>query len=555
MLITATLPADLGITITGITSTSAGAVAITLASSRTTVACPVCGTAATRMHSRYGRTVADLPWQGLAVSLLLEARRFFCEAAACSRQIFAERFPGLAVPKGRRSDRLTALFQAVGVALGGEAGCRLVSDLGLRTSPDTLLRVVRTLPLPAELVPRVLGVDDWARRRGRTYGTILVDLERHQVVDLLPDRSAETLAHWLLDHPGIEVISRDRATSYAEGARHGAPDAVQVADRWHLLKNVGDALERFLAGQQPALRTATIVPPAPDGDPAAARVDMEPEAPAAGTSLAAVSAPPKPGMARRQARYGEVVALHGAGHTIRAIARQTGASRMTIRKYLRASGCPDPPAQVGMLTADSVWEGRLRAHWDGGERNAAALWRTLRAEGFPGSAGSIRRHVGHWRTERRRPGRRPTDDLRRTTAGPAPAPPPSPSPQQVRWWLLRPSQDLTSEQVAYLDRLRAQCPAVQTAQAIAQDFGRLVRERDRTALDRWLDAAKAGGVAELSAVATFMRRDYAAIVAGLTLPWSQGQTEGQVTKLKLVKRQMYGRGKLDLLYRRLVRPA
>lgn len=552
MLITATLPAELGITITGITSTATGAVAITLTSARTTVACPVCGTAAARVHSRYVRTLADLPWQGLAVSLLLEARRFFCEVGACSRRIFAERFPGLAAPKGRRSDRLTALFQAVGVALGGEAGSRLVRDLGLRTSPDTLLRIVRMLPLPAAVMPRVLGVDDWARRRGRTYGTIVVDLERHTVVDLLPDRTADTLANWLTEHPGVEVISRDRASAYADGARQGAPDAIQVADRWHLLKNVGDALERFLLGQQAALRRALVASPEDTNNAdAAATTESDPNAMSTAAAPVPQVVPVKPGTVRRQARYAEVVALHAGGHTIRAIARQTDLSRMTVRKYLRASGCPGPPERAGMLTTGAWWEQRAREQWDTGEHNAAALWRLLRAEGFPGSAGSIRRHVGRWRTERGRPGPRRTDGARPPDR--ESAPPPAPSPRQVRWWLLGSPENLKDDQAAFLDRLRSQCPLVQTAQAVVQEFGRLVRERDRAAFDAWITMAETGGVAELSAVAAFMRRDYAAIVAGLTLPWSQGQTEGQVTKLKLVKRQMYGRGKLDLLHRRLVR--
>lgn len=551
MLITATLPVSLGVCVTGIRTTDAGTVAITLTSSRAMLSCPACGSLATRVHSRYCRTLADLPWQGQAVTLALEARCFFCEAATCARRIFAERFPGLTEPKSRRSVRLTSLFQAVGVALGGEAGARLATELGLTISPDTLLRLIRTLPLPAELVPRVLGVDDWALRRGRSYGSILVDLERHRVVDLLPHRTAETLAQWLITHPGVEIISRDRTCAYADGARQGAPAAVQVADRWHLLKNVGDALERFLLGQTVALRQAARPAALGDEDATSAKVPepvlAEANAVACGQPVAR---PPTAGTARRQARYAQVVALRADGQTVRAIARHTDLSRMTVRKYLRASSCPSPPARLGMLTTGSWWEQRLRARWNDGEQNAAGLWRALRAEGFPGSAGIIRRQVGAWRTVPEQPSVRRS--ARRQTAI---VPAPSPSPRQVRWWLLQTPEELAVDQVAYLARLRAQCPAVATAQVVAQEFGRIVRERDRAAYDRWLATAEACGVAELSAVAIHMRRDYAAIVAGLTLPWSQGQTEGQVTKLKLVKRMMYGRGKLDLLYRRLIRVA
>ena len=554
MLITATVPAALRVGIDLISVAEDGCIRLHLRSSREAVPCPACGADATRVHSRYRRCLADLPWQGCAVQLQLEARRFFCEVATCPRRIFAESFPGLVAPHGRRSERLTMLLQAIGLALGGEAGARLVGDLGLATSPDTLLRLLRALPLPTAATPRVLGVDDWARRRGRSYGTVLVDLERHRIVDLLPDRSAETLAAWLQAHPGVEIIARDRSPTYADGARQGAPNAVQVADRWHLLKNVGDALERFLLGQQAALRQAHADRLAADDGPGRA-APIGPDAPAPTPTVAEVSEaspvrPIKPGTARRQARYAAVVALQAAGHTIRAIARQTGLSRMTVRKYLRAGGCPGPPVRSGMLTAGSAWEARLREYWNGGEHNAAALWRALRAAGFPGSAGSIRRHVGAWRTARGRPGRRPTD--RPDGTGAEPVLPPPPSPRQVRWWLLRPPEELTDDQATYLDRLWARCPAAQSAQEAAQDFGRLVRERDRAAFDGWLGRTEACGVAELAAVASFMRRDYDAIVAALTLPWSNGQTEGQVTRLKLVKRQMYGRGSLDLLARRLL---
>jgi transposase len=552
MLAPESFPADLHLRIELITIAPDQMIVLTLASARDGVRCPQCGTTAGRIHSHYRRTIADLPWQGRAVQLRLAVRRFFCDVTDCPRRIFAERFPGLVAPHGRRSDRLRALFEAISLVLGGEGGARLVGALGVCVSPDTLLRILRAQPLTVPPAPRVLGVDDWAKRRGQTYGTILVDLERRQVVDLLPDRSAETLAAWLREHPGIAIISRDRASAYADGARRGAPQAVQVADRWHLLKNVGDALERFLLGQQAALRHAHAAPLATAVTSSAIdRPSQAEEHPAPVQRGRAV--PPTPGTVRREARYAQIIALRAAGHSIRAIARQTELSRMTVRKYLRADGCPGPPNRVGMLTTGSGWEQRARALWDEGERNAAALWRALRVEGFPGSAGSIRRHVGRWRAEPGRRGRRPTDGAGRSRAGSAPTPPPS--PRQVRWWLLQPVDERTADQLAYLVRLREHHPAVQFAQTVVQEFGRIVRDRDQTAFDGWLTAAATCGIAELAAVATFMRRDYDAIVAALTLPWSNGQTEGQVTRLKLVKRQMYGRGHLDLLKRRLIRPA
>jgi transposase len=525
-------------------------VVLVAAGRATEASCPACGMRSGRVHDRYLRHPMDQPWRGWTVRLRLQVRRFVCLNPACPRATFAEDFGATLGRQAHRTTACTRLLTALACALGGEAGARLAQQAGVPVSPDTLLRLEHHVADADVPTPRVLGVDDWARRRGRTYGTILVDLERHRVVDLLPDRTAETLAHWLEAHPGVEIISRDRASAYADGARQGAPAAIQVADRWHLLKNVGDALERFLLGQQAALRRAQAAPPSQD--PAGTVAAWAGHAALLPDGVAKEPPrPPSPGTVRREARYAQIIALHAARHSIRAIARQTELSRMTVRKYLRADGCPGPPNRVGMLTSGAGWERRARALWDAGEHNAAALWRALRGEGFPGSAGSIRRHAGRWRPEPGRRGRRPTDGDRRTRAGPA-APAPPPSPRQVRWWLLQPAEERTAEQRAFLDRLRDQYPAIAVAQTVVDAFSRMVRDRDRAAFDGWLATAEACGIAELAAVATFMRRDYAAIVAALTLPWSNGQTEGQVTRLKLIKRRGYGRASFGRLRRRVL---
>lgn len=348
----------------------------------------------------------------------------------------------------------------------------------------------------------------------------------------------------------MEIITRDRSTTYADGARQGAPRALQVADRWHLLANVGDALERFLLGHKTALRAAATA--ATDGD-GPEQPPLEPVPSPSDPDEQVVLRPVKPGTARLQARYAEVHELRAAGRSLKAIRRETGLARPTIRKYLRATSCPERAPRPGVLAPGSLWERRLREQWNAGEHNAAALWRALQAEGFPGSAGSLRRHVGSWRAVPGRRGRPPIVEPGAARA--SPAPPPPPSPRQVRWWLLRPETDLHPTQASYLERLVAHCPAVQTAQRLAQEFNRLVRERDVDHFNGWLALAEASEVAEVRAVATGMRRDYAASMAALTLPWSNGQTEGQVTRIKLVKRQMYGRGGLDLLRRWLLRSA
>ena len=199
--------------------------------------CPVCGHCADRVHSRYTRVVADIPWHGVAFHLTLHVRRFFCDRSACPRHIFTERLPGVVAPYARRTERLAAWVRAVGFALGGQAGARVLSVLGVVASGDTLLRTVRRTSVPTAAPCQVVSVDDWGLRRGQTYGAILVDLERHQVVDLLPDREADTFAAWLQGQPQIRVISRDRGANFADGATRGAPQAIQVADRYHILQS------------------------------------------------------------------------------------------------------------------------------------------------------------------------------------------------------------------------------------------------------------------------------------------------------------------------------
>jgi transposase len=317
-----------------------------------TACCPVCSRRTSRIHSRYVRSVHDLPCCGVPLVMRLHARRFVCRNRHCARQIFCERVPTLVPPRCRRTPQLTQALIAIGFALGGEGGSRLARALCMTVCPAHLLRLLRAEPVPAEESVRVLGVDDWAKRKGRSYGTILVDLERHRPIDLLADRTSETLAVWLTAHPGVEVLSRDRGKDYAEGGRVGAPDAVQVADRWHLLKNLGDVLERILTREHRHLREV------------AAQVQEEqPLEPSSPRELTRVEQEHRDRRARRVERYETVQDLKAKGLSICAIARVTGLTWNTAKKLASAPSFPERvvrrPGPMSVMSYDAY----LRERW------------------------------------------------------------------------------------------------------------------------------------------------------------------------------------------------
>ena len=380
----------------------------------------------------------------------------------------------------------------------------------------------------------MLGVDDWAWKRGHRYGTILVDLERHRVVDLLPDREANTLESWLRHHPGIAVISRDRSGAYADGASRGAPEAVQVADRWHLLKNLTEALERTLANQHVQIRQAhqataqlvrrrVAVPPEPQPALVPHQAQRQQQA----------------SRARRLARYDEVITLHQQGFSLSAISRKTGRERKTVRRYLRAGRFREwaMPKRRSQLEAYLPY---LEERWAAGCHNAAQLWRELRQRGFRGQAGIVRQWAGQKRREW--PAAQQHGAVRTL-----PKTVPPPTPRKTAWLLLRGAAN--PQEQAFVDALLSQAPDLRDTAAAAREFARLVRERDAAAWGDWQQQAER---TQLRGFAAQLRKDEAAVVAALRLPWSNGQVEGQVLRLKLIKRQMYGRARFDLLRQRVL---
>lgn len=510
--------------------------------------CPLCHRYSTRIHSRYERAVADLPWMGCAVRMALHVRRFFCCNPECARQIFTERLPTVVAPYARRTTRLTDVFTLIGFALGGEAGKRLVAGMGLAASPDTLLRLIRGQAEQAVPTPRVLGVDDFAFRKRRTYGTILIDLERRVPIELLADREAETLAKWLQDHPGVEIISRDRGGPYAEGAKQGAPQARQVADRWHLLSNLSEIMKGFFLNKKAHL-TALVQKPSED----LSEKDTTELAPwYAGKSMSKRQEEKSVCLHQeRVERYHKIHDLYAKKVDPATIARQVGISRQSVYAYLKMK---EPPARTRIHLQSKPlidpYKGYLIKRWNEGCRNAQQVYREIKEQGYPGSDQPIARFFAQFREKKDMRKSRQVAPSTETTIKSAPKRPPTAS--QVAHWITFKEEQRLEWQQQYLTQLCEADQEIAQAYDLIQSFTMMLRERQGENLDSWLEQAETQGISELKSFAQSLKRDYDAVKAGLTLSWSQGPVEGHVHRLKFLKRQMYGKAGFQMLRKRVL---
>ena len=333
--------------------------------------CPLCARPSRRIHSPYLRTLADLPWQGIPVTLRLRVRRFFCDESSCERSIFAERLPGIVARYARRTRRLDSWFTNVSFALGGEAGARLLECLGVRVFGDALLKHIRSFAFEEAATPKILGVDNFSFKRGQKWGTILVDLEHHRLVDVLPDRSSETFAAWLAQHSGIEVVSRDRSGEYADAVRQAAPDAIQVADRFHLLKNLGDVALRVFQRRSKALES--VPAPGPHHQQLTSlRLDRE--------------ASRERTRAQTRNLFESIRALIQQGMNKSAIARTLGVHRHTVQKYSALESAPRRKPRVRKVSALAPYEGYILKRFIGdGCHNATQIHKEIGEQGYPGA--------------------------------------------------------------------------------------------------------------------------------------------------------------------------
>jgi transposase len=513
---------------------------ITAVSTQPQPCCPLCGRPSARVHSRYQRKIADLPCAGVPVRLLVLVRKCFCEVTTCARKIFAERITPFVAPWARVTARLFQIVQAIGLATGGMLGVRLSSRLGIQTSWMTILRRIMALPTtPIEQVQE-LGIDDFSFRRGRKFGTILVDMQSHKVIDVLPDRNAETAAAWMKAHPEIDLVSRDRGTDYATAATQGPPQAVQCADRFHIMKNLAEAVEKVLTQCWSEIRQAE-------------RSEQKAKADAENSLLPEVAdwrPPPTPASAKaqeiRRAKrmdcYQEILELREKGMTVPKIAQQVGKGVRTIHRWLANGDVPGGRHRRKKRSDFDPYAPYVLSRWKDGYRNGQRLYQEIKSQGYQGSTRQLYQFLKALRSEQNElsPVASPEAAKKRVSA------------KEAVWLFVRDPADLDDDEREALARIAQASPTAQALYQLVQAFRDLLHRREGEKLESWLSLVKASQIDELKSFAFGIEKDKAAVVAGLTLPQNNGLVEGKVNKLKLIKRMMFGRAGFPLLRQRVL---
>jgi transposase len=504
--------------------------------------CPVCGVMSRSIHSHYERTLQDLAWGSYSVRIGLKARRFRCGQAGCKREVFTERYVDWVVAYARRINRLSELLSQLGILVGSSTASEISKLVSVEASPSTTLRQVKNREVPkiaiqAASTLSAIGVDDFAFKRRKSYGTVIVNLETKKAIELLPDRTSESLAKWLKDHPNINVISRDRSTEYAKGIAEGAPQAKQVLDRWHLLSNMGEVLERVLQHHQAAIKqiaqTFGVRPRKRTTKEEKQREERRKE---------------------RHERYQAIRELHQKGFKINQIMRKLGYSRTQVRQAISSDQLPERYGNHHKPSILAPFEPHLHKRWEEGIRNAHQLFREIKSQGFRGGTKQVHR----WAQERREvPFKH--KQLEPGVAKPNPDSSTVPrlsdmglAPSQLSWLMRKDHESLKDNEQLILKTLLDSAPELKTAQTLAHEFSRLFHSKKADEVEPWISCAIESGIAEFKSFAVALQRELDALKAAVALPWSNGPVEGWVNKIKFIKRQMYGRASFDLLRKRVL---
>ena len=511
-------------------------------SARPTSKGPCSATPSPAIHSSYRRKPLALPCAGRPLRLLLTVKQFFCRVSDCPRKIFVERLPDLIAVSSRLTLPLRTAVQEVSLATCGKGGERLAGKLGMALSDATLLWSLYLLPLSEVRQVEVLGIDDWSYRRGKRYGSILVELQTHKIIALLPDHTVDSVVTWLEAHPQVGIVSRDRGGVSVDGARQGAPLATQVGDRWHLLKNLGEPVEAFLIRAHIRLPDPATTAGTPEGAEAVSRAPPCPRPLTTYWATPAQQGKTQTRLLRKWKLYERIHEWHAGGMSLRKIGEELAVARGTVRKSFRQAPEPAVPTPRPLRARKrDPYEDYMLARLAQGCLNAAQLHREITQRGFSGGRSNLKGSLAPLRPSTAK-GATPLTGSQRGQAL---------SPRSVRWLLMRERKDLDEEEQAQLDRLLAVSRGAERERSAAHVSFAATRAKHQP-FRSWMEPASKSGLAELKSFVAGVERDYDAVKEALRQPWSQEPTEGQGNKLKTLKRMMYGRAGFRLLRQRLL---
>lgn len=485
--------------------------------------CPVCGTLSQRIHSHYLRQPWDLVWSNWPVQLYIVARRFFCDCPDCPRIIFSEPFPQILKYYAHRTTRLQAILLEMAHSGSAEGAARLARTLGYVTCGESLRQLQRQETLIIQ-EPRVIGLDEFALYESPqiSYGTIIVDEERHHPIAILDNDQAEPVAAWLTLHPGIEIITRDRDQAYAAAARLARPEATQVADRFHLVQNAADALKALYKSHSWQL---TLTP-----EP----IQPATNEPASSPEVFSTNKETRKPTPAKQARWEEVHKRFAEGQSKKRIAWELGMGRMTVRRYLAQDTPPiNMPRQFGQTKVSSFLN-YLKQRWEAGYHDGRQLYQEIVNLGYQGKISQVYNTLRTWRTDK-------PIHLSQLQ-----------SPRPLSRWLLRSQDRLKTAEKAELEKILNLNPSLANGYQLKEQFINIIRGQDISGLYNWLQEATNSNLKPFQGMVASIRQDFEAVKNALLLPWSNAQCEGQICRLKLIKRMGYGRAKIDLLRQRVL---
>ncbi len=507
--------------------------------------CPGCRQISNKVHSRYQRTLADLPMSGLAVRLVCQVKKFFCQNRECSRRIFVERLQDVAQVSARQTSRLSRIICSLAFYVGGRVGAKVTERLAIKVSRQTLIRRILKTPQSPMSVPRVIGIDDFAFRRGQVYGTLLIDLERRKAIDMIPSREAEDVARWLKQYPEVEIVSHDRSPIYANAVSLALPKADQIADRFHIVKNIYEVLEKILHRER-----KTIAQVSQEVRLNANRISQEnqslienkrfkqPKKIKGATDIAAEEIKQSAARIRRIEKYETVKRLRSKGISISEISRQLRMDRHLVRHFSRCDEYPEVKPAFRKISPLINYQDYIRQRWNEGCGNAKQIYQELLKLGYVGSYDTLMRFLRVWRSDL------PEKDrlrIRLKTFR-------TPTAREIKWWLLGAKPNLNEEKSRFLELLQARQPEISEAVKLITEFRRILKKGDENDYENWREKVRqTTGNQELKNFVFRLEKDDRAIRGAITTDWSNGQTEGQVGRLKLIKRQMYGRASFAVL--------